>query len=96
MNAPEIGIIACRAVGLGLLISGLCTIASPLLFGRRSGWTTYSPLPQSERPSPATRMRMFLRDYLPCLLEILTGALLLLFSRSLGIVLAQGLLDHVP
>lgn len=91
MNPATIGIIACRAIGLALVIIGFCTIASPLVFGYRSGWTTYSPLPASERSLFATRLRMYLRDYLPWILRIVCGALLLLFSRSLGTLLAGNL-----
>jgi hypothetical protein len=88
-DAATVGVIACRAVGLALLISGLCTIALPAVFEYRSGWTTYSPLPEIERPSFGTRVLMAVRHYLPWLLQIICGALLLICSRSVGTLLAR-------
>jgi len=71
--------------------SGVSTLLLPLFFGLRSGWTTYAPL--DFHPSWFDDLRFFCSLYLHAVFQVISGVLLLVFSRRVGFWLARGIAD---
>ena len=78
-----------------LLILGFSAILSALLFGVRSGWTSYAPIGR-EQLDWSLSLLLFVRTSLPAIVQIVAGILLLVFSRPFGRLLASGLSGPVP
>ncbi len=98
MSTNNLAIFFCRAAGLVLLVIGLSQVFSmvfdtyPVLFGERSGWTSYAPI-GGHQPGVIDFLPLLLRGFLPSLLQSIAGTVLLLLGRRLGLLLARGLTD---
>ena len=98
------GTLIVRAAGFILILTGTLTLIPMFTaFGEPtpavSGWTSYSPL---NPPNPSSGLATELNDayfviassasfYVPCFLQILAGAAMILLGRPLGRWLARGL-----
>ncbi len=94
MNPDNLGALLCRGVGLLLLLLGASYLLPVLLFGPRSGWTSYAPMGRVEQPDFWSLFLLGVRWNLPAVAQLVGGVLLLIFGRFFGRLLASGLFDH--
>lgn len=100
MNPNPFSTVACRAVGLALLLFGFSYLLPLLLYSPApapsSGWTNYAPLAHPD-PTPsffAHHLSFVIRAYVTPGTQFVCGLLLLVFGRPVGALLARGFPSH--
>ena len=101
MSLDQFSVVLCRGIGLALLLFGSSSLLPALvallfgpttdvMMGVRVTWTRYTP------PEFTFRQLLFiaLRANLAPLAQVVLGVVLLVFSRSIGSLLAAGLFDR--
>jgi len=96
MRPHQTGTIVARGIGLVLILLGICGAVGNSEFflpQATSGWTSYSPLATNNSPPTVWHDTYFAVAtlWLPCLVQILLGSALILFSKAVGRWLALGL-----